>query len=45
MDRMIVMVVVAIMASLWGNSNAGIQIFGSVEYLIVFKNLYLRRNI
>ena len=41
MDRMIVMVVIVIMASSWGNSNAGIRIFRVVEYLIVFKNIYL----
>ena len=38
MNQITVMAIVAMMASLWGNSNAGMKIASIFEYLIVFDN-------
>ena len=40
MNQITVMAIVAMMASLWGNSNAGIKISTILEYLIDFENQY-----
>ena len=45
MNRIIVMVIVAIMASLLRNSNAGIQISKIKKPLIVFENQYNKINV
>ena len=45
MNQITVMAIVAMMASLWGYSNAGIKISSIVEYLIIFENQYKIRLI
>ena len=40
MNQITVMAIVVILASMWGNSNAGIRISRMVDYLNVFENQY-----